>query len=113
MPLRYVEAMVHRHELQKQFIRVPAWEIPLLESLYAIEVKGEVAVDRDPPEPEAEYDRLERKYREFRDENGDYTGETVVGAVYGRFQAGIAKLADAISAAVIKEQKAAKSKEAA
>ncbi|MFO7306818.1 MAG: hypothetical protein DIU63_09615 [Proteobacteria bacterium] len=104
--LRYVNVMVHRHELHKQPVTVPAWEVPLLESLYAggVEVQGEVLVNRPAPDPEAEYDRLERKYREYRDEAGDFTGESVVGAVYGRFAQGRNALAKAISSAVVEDE---------
>lgn len=103
--LRYVKAIVHRHELHKQPVTVPAWEVPLLESLYAgVEVQGEVLVNRPAPDLEAEYDRLERKYREYRDEAGDFTGESVVGAVYGRFAQGRNALAKAISGAVVEDE---------
>lgn len=96
--LRYLNVTVHRHELHKQPVTVPAWEVPLLESLYAgIEVGGEVEVNRPAPDAQTEYERLERKYREYRDENGDHTGESVVGAVYGRFQQGVNALGRAIA----------------
>lgn len=96
--MRYVKAIVHRHELHRQPVTVPPWEIPLLESLFqGVEVVGEIEVKREAPDAAAEYERLERKYREYRDENGDYTGESVVGAVYGRFQQGVNALGRAIA----------------
>ncbi len=99
--IRYLNVTVQRNELHHQPVTVPAWELPLLESLYAgVAVTGETFLDRERPLPEAEYDRLERKYRDFRDDKGDYTGQSVVGEVYGKFAAGLRALEQAINEAV-------------
>lgn len=100
--IRYLKVTIQRNELHRQTVTVPAWELALLQALYGgdASVSGHLDLDRATPEPEAEYDRLERKYRDFRDEAGDYSGQSVVAEVYGKFQTGIRALTQEIQAAV-------------
>lgn len=99
--MRYLKVKVRRNECDEIHRSIPPWELPLLQSIHptGVTVVGEVEVKRAVPPPEVEYERLGRKYREFRDENGDYTGESVVAACYGRFQTGVNALARAIDEA--------------
>jgi hypothetical protein len=97
--MRLIKIIIHKNELTHVAKSVPPWEVPLIDAIHkgAIKQVGETDSFDPLPDAKSEYARLERCYREFRDDNGDYTGETVVGAVYGRFGAGIANLAKAIA----------------
>lgn len=94
MRIRYVECCVVRDPMMKIPKSVPAWEFPILQTIYAnIEDVKEVVVE-DAPEPlppDDELARVARLYgREKRDDGspGDYWAHIA----YGRGAAGAKRL---------------------
>lgn len=81
---------VRLSELHTQQLVVPPWEVPVLQAVHGdadVQVVGSVTLDRELPEPTAEYERLERRYG--RDSKSE---QAYVAMVYGQFGAGIANL---------------------
>lgn len=78
----------------------PLWEIPILKVVHgedAITEIGEKLVDRDPPEAHDEFTRLNTRYKRSRADDGGQS-TPYVHMVYGEL--GVAKLKQAIDAAV-------------
>lgn len=94
--MRYLVIMLRKNELQTQQLIIPPHELPVLAYVHGEEscrVVGESFVDKDPPEPSAEFDRLAQKYG--RDKANESL-EPRVGAVYGQGRLGVNRLRDAI-----------------
>lgn len=93
--MRLVNVKVSRSEHESTIIQVPSWEIPVLQTVHdpeKIEVQGEVDVpDRDYPDAGAEFDRLQRRYRE-----DIKTEQYFVNMVYGQGSVGVNALRQAI-----------------
>ncbi len=83
--------------LTKQVSCVP-WEVPILEAIHGGNVRlvGEEEIDREPPTPAEEYQRLNNKYRGNKEED-----DSIVAKVYGSHQAGLARIAEEMRAAGI------------
>jgi hypothetical protein len=77
----------------------PEWELPILQAVHGpdrVVVTGSKLIDRAPPEPQDEFDRLRNRYGQSLDDNGSKS-TPFVHMVYG--QLGVQKLAAAIEAA--------------
>jgi hypothetical protein len=92
--MKYAVCEVRVSELHTKQLSCPPWEVPILQAIHgnAVTVIGEREVDRDPPEPEHEYQRLATRYSGNKE-----TPSTVVAQVYGVFEAGIHALEKAIN----------------
>lgn len=80
---------------------VPPWEVPILEVVHGpdnVKRVGEKLIDRELPDPQDEFVRLNNRYKRSRDETGAIS-TPYVHMVYG--QLGVQKLADAIKAAYV------------
>lgn len=94
----FEKVLVTRNEAHKQMVRVPKWEIPILQAIHGqnnVNVTGEkTLLKRAVPEPGAERDRLILKYGKDREMN-----MTFVEIVYGNGARGVEQLAQAIAKA--------------
>lgn len=81
---------------------VPVWEVPLLEAAHEnVTVEGESTFEREAPDAQDEYRRLETKYGRSENEDGS-RGQPFVAAVYGHMNGGgVKRLAEAIQAATV------------
>lgn len=98
--LKHIQVEIRRNEQTTIAGSYPAWELPLLQAVHghdSVVIKGDKLVDRQPPEAADEFKRLEDRYKRSREDDGSY-GPSFVSMVYG--QLGVAKLNDAIKAAV-------------
>lgn len=101
MAIRKLKLKVVRSQMHQIVADFPEWEKPILEAMHeAVEVLGEVVVNRDPPNPAEEYERLTRRYGRSENEDGS-RGIPYVGAVYGQHGPGIAALGRAIKEATV------------
>jgi len=87
---------------------VPPWETPILRAVHgdpAVSVVGETRLDREPPDPTDEYQRLANHYSDRE------RGIAPVAQVYGEHSTGVARLAAAIERGCVSEpaQKASRS----
>lgn len=103
---------VRMSELHTQQLIVGSWEVPVLKAVHGDEFVKEVSAvsqDREPPDAQEEYQRLERRYGLDREQGG----LPYVAQVYGQHGAGVERLQDAIDrAAAAGKKKQAESKEA-
>lgn len=81
---------------------VPAWELPILQAVHGTDgtIAGEELIERDPPAPHAEMERLTKRYKNTRDEDGR-PGAPWVEGVYGSGRHGLQQLAAAIKQATV------------
>jgi hypothetical protein len=97
---------IRRSELHTVERIVPLWELPLLEAIHAVgavvPLEDVVLADRDLPDAQTEYERLEARYKLARKDDGSI-GDAVVADVYGKHGAGIQALKRAIAEAEVEE----------
>jgi hypothetical protein len=99
--IRYVTVRVKMSETSKRNLEVVAWEVPVLMAVHEGKCKvldGEKLVARDPPEVGYEFDRLARRYKEPRTEDGAVQSTPYVALIYGTGSIGVGRLAEAIRA---------------
>ena len=99
--IRYVTVRVKMTETSKRNLEVVAWEVPVLMAVHEGKCKvldGEKLVARDSPEAGYEFDRLARRYKEPRNEDGAVTATPFVALIYGTGSIGVGRLAEAIRA---------------
>lgn len=101
MSIKALEVRIVRNELATFVEFFPAWELPILEAMHqSATVIGESTTDRDAPDVQEEYKRLETRYGRTTNEDGS-RGLPYVAAVYGQFNVGYSRLGDAIRAATV------------
>jgi hypothetical protein len=102
MSIKALELRIVRNELVVIVEWVPAWELPILEAMHqSVSLIGQSTFDdREPPDVQEEYKRLETRYGRTTNEDGS-RGLPFVAAVYGQFNVGYSRLADAIKAAIV------------
>jgi hypothetical protein len=101
MTIKAVQVKVRRSEVIEPVAIFAAWELPILEAMHLeVAVLQELTLPRDPPDALAEYQRLETRYGRTTNEDGT-RGLPFVAAVYGQFNVGQSRLADAIKAATV------------
>lgn len=92
----FVKVKVRRSEHESTNVEIPVWELPVLQVVHTEELvevlEEDLVVDRQYPDPQSEYARLEARYKKDVE-----TDTTYVAAVYGRAPMGVKKLADAIA----------------
>lgn len=94
--IRHVTVEIRRNETVSLVNSFPQWEIPVLKAVHgddAVVVKGEKLVNREPPEAQDEFVRLNDRYKRARNEDGSL-GTPFVHMVYGEL--GVDRLARAI-----------------
>lgn len=102
MALKYLAVTVLLNETAKMTIEIPEWELQILEAVHGPEhcvVEGRFLFDRDPPDAQAEFERLRRRYKTMP--NSDVFYAT---AVYGMNAAGHQRLAELIERAYEPDQ---------
>lgn len=100
--IRHVFVDIRRNEGATIRNSFPEWEIPILKVVHgedSVTEVGEKLVNREPPEAHDEFTRLNTRYKRSRGEGGEQS-TPFVHMVYGEL--GVAKLQDAINAAVTK-----------
>jgi len=105
MAIKFVKVRVHRGEgnIHQVVDNFAAWEVPILEAVHtAVEVLGEIVVNRAPPEAADEYGRLEARYGRSENDDGS-KGIPFVAAVYGQHAVGVAALRREIAAATTED----------
>lgn len=103
MGIRYIKAKVVRSEMHTIIRDFPEWEIPILEAMHqSVEKLGEIVVNRDAPNADEEYDRLERRYSRSENEDGS-RGIAYVATIYGQHGAGRIALRREIEKAVTQD----------
>lgn len=92
----YLICDVRVSELLTKQVSLAPWEVLVLQALHGnnIKVVGEEEINRDPPSAAEEYQRLCNKYRGNKEDQN-----SVVAAVFGPFEAGIANLRQQMRAA--------------
>lgn len=98
--LRHIAVEIRRNETIQLRNSFPEWEIPVLRAVHGddnVTVVGEKLVDRDPPDAQDEFVRLNERYKRSRNDDGSLS-TPFVHMVYGEM--GVGRLADAIQAAV-------------
>lgn len=94
--MRFVKVVVERSEHLSIPASVPAWEVPILTLIHGKEKVHEsgavVTVNREYPEAEVEFDRLQRRYGQFIKDEVYW-----VAKVYGEPPLGVRALAQAIA----------------
>lgn len=98
--IRHVTVDIRRNEGATIRNSFPAWEIPILKVVHgedSVTEVGEKLVEREPPEAHDEFTRLNNRYKRSRGESGEQS-TPFTHMVYGEL--GVAKLAQAIQAAV-------------
>lgn len=87
--MRYTICDVRVSELLTKQVSIPPWEVAVLQAIHGDNVKvvGEEEIDRDPPSPQDEYQRLVNKYRGNKED-----AQSVAALVYGPFDAGVSKI---------------------
>lgn len=104
--LKRLKVSVRRSELQTTHTDIPAWELPVLRVVYpekdAVQVLGEIIVNREPPVAQAEFERLQRRYGRIENDDGS-KGAAYVDAVFGQFGVGTANLEREIAKAVVQQ----------
>ena len=108
MAIKILTIKVHRSEVTEIPTTIRAWELPILEAMHqTVEVIDEVPYTLIIRNVEDEYQRLQTVYGRTTNEDGS-RGLPYVAAVYGQFQLGRQKLAEAIKAATVDEPSAPK-----
>jgi len=100
--IRCVRVEIRKNESSTLNEAYPAWELPILEAVHRpdnVKVIGEKLIDRAPPNPQDEFDRLVARYGRSRDDNGNYSTH-YTHMVYGQI-GGAAQLAKAINEHVV------------
>ena|SRR6266853_552696 len=102
MSIKALELRIVRNELATFVEWFPAWELPILEAMHqSVTVIGQsIFDDRNPPDVQEEYNRLQTRYGRTTNEDGS-RGLPYVAAVYGQFNVGYSRLGDAIKAATV------------
>ena len=101
MTIKALELKIRRKELAEFVETFAAWELPILEAMHhTVEIVGETTWDREAPETQDEYKRLETRYGRTTNEDGS-RGLPYVAAVFGQFNVGMQRLGDAIKAATV------------
>lgn len=101
MSIKALEVRIVRNELATFVEWFPSWELPILEAMHqSATVVGQSTMDRDAPDVQDEYKRLETRYGRTTNEDGS-RGLPYVAAVYGQFNVGYSRLGDAIKAATV------------
>lgn len=98
--IRHVTVEIRRNETVSLVNSFPQWEIPVLKAVHgddAVVEKGEKLVNREPPEAQDEFVRLNDRYRRARNDDGSL-GTPFVHQVYGEL--GVDRLARAIADSV-------------
>lgn len=94
---KYSRVTLDRSETTKLTVDIAPWEVAVLAAVNGgdrVKVIGETPVRRELPEPAAEYNRLEAKYK-FEGDGG----RTYVSLVYGEGERGVRALAAEIDKA--------------
>ena len=103
MTIKAVEVKIRRSELTEPVAIYSVWELPILEAAHIqVTVLRELEISRTPPDAQDEYTRLENRYGRTVNEDGS-RGLPYVAAIYGQFNAGVQKLADAIKHATVED----------
>lgn len=105
--IKYATVDVNRSELCTVRIVVPMWELPILRAVHGaarVNVISETTGDAEIPTPEAEYERLGRRYGCSRTKDGGL-GAPYVNSVFGEYEVGVMTLERQMNAATV--QKAA------
>lgn len=107
MKLLYKEIAISMERMMsKTTKRVPAWEVPMIESMHIVENATDVVFNREEPlSVTEEYDRLRAAYGAEREEDGSI-GSPLVERVYGVGAVGIAALKRAMQASVLPKDSA-------
>lgn len=102
MSIKALEVRIVRNELVAIVEWVPAWELPILEAMHqsATVLSQSTFDDRQPPDVQEEYKRLETRYGRTTNEDSS-RGLPFVAAVFGQFNVGYGRLGDAIKAATV------------
>lgn len=101
--MRLIIVKVKTNKLTEQQVIVPPWEGLILEEVHGganIKVVGTDFHDREYPDANEEFDRLERKYRGPAD-----TEETYAGQIFGHGRRGVENLDRLIHEAQVKERR--------
>lgn len=94
--IRHITVEIRRNETIQLVNSFPQWEIPVLKAVHgddAVNIKGEKLVNREPPDAQDEFVRLNDRYKRARNEDGSL-GTPFVHMVYGEL--GVDRLARAI-----------------
>lgn len=103
MKLQYAEIdVVLKDRANIARIRVPAWEVPILEAVHAggVAFVRDIVEERASPSSDSEYDRLQTIYGNSSTEDGAQ-GPPYVAAVYGSMGEGRRRLREAMQGAVL------------
>ncbi len=102
--LKRLNLAIKMSELHEQHVTVYSWELPIVRAMHGnkVTVLGETTINREAPDAQEEFGRLQRRYGKTNPEDGG-KGAPYVDAVYGQFGVGTAALAKAIDEAVIEE----------
>lgn len=103
MAIKFLNLKIFRGEGNMHVIveKFAAWEYPILEAVHtAVEILGEVVINRDPPEAEDEFQRLVNRYGRSENEDGS-KGIPYAAAVFGQHMIGIATLRREIEKATV------------
>jgi hypothetical protein len=98
--IRHITVEIRRNETIQLVNSFPQWEIPVLRAVHgddAVKEIGEKLVNRDPPDAQDEFVRLNDRYKRSRNEDGSL-GTPFMHQVYGEL--GVGRLAEAIQEAV-------------
>lgn len=94
--VKYVRVHVRRSELHTTETAVPLWELPVLQAVHGdVTVIGETLVEREPPSASEEFERLLKRYKQSRTDDGALS-LPYVATVYGQFGVGEKALERAI-----------------
>lgn len=103
MKLQYAEIdVVLKDRANIARIRVPVWEVPILEAVHAggVSVVRDITEERPAPSSDSEYDRLMTVYGNSSTDDGAQ-GPPYVAAVYGSMGEGKRRLKEAMQQAVL------------
>lgn len=96
MAIQFITVKIRKNELSTLEESFPEWEIPLVEALFEqCERLGKFTVDRDPPNAQEEFQRLESRYSRPTGTDGTPSMPLVI-SIYGAHQPGLMNLARAI-----------------
>lgn len=103
MKVKFHTVDIRRSELSVIRVTVTAWELPILKAVHGnlnVTPISESALLAEPPQAEAELERLTGRYGRERREDGSQ-GVPFAEAVYGQHAAGVMSLQRQIDAAVV------------
>lgn len=88
MNVIYDIALIKISSTHTQRVEVPRWEVPVLQVIHgnAVEIVGQVVIDRAVPDPAAEFQRLAARYGPKNEK------VPAVAAIYGNFGPGTTAL---------------------